>query len=337
MLESITIQNFQCHDQLKIDFDPHITTIIGPNDVGKSASNRALRWLCLNRPAGNAHIKDGEKFARVKLRVDGHLVGRHKSSTENVYRIDKNNLKAFGSEVPEPVSLLLNISEINFQQQHDSPYWFCETAGQVSKELNQIVDLSLIDDTMGRIASRLRTVRTAVEIRQKDLRTSREAMEGLSWVPNAATALESIEAQDKERGKIRRRIDSLGRLVVDVETIDRTRDRLTAAGRTLFPLVLEGKKAVNLGKRIESISDLVRQAIYTASVIDRDSPNLTGLTTAVESWKEVTRLRTLLWTWVIQIKTTKEKIDRSKRELEVAEQEIKTKTGGLCPICRNPM
>ena len=43
-IESLSLHNFQCHEHLDIAFDPQLTTIVGPSDVGKTAILRALKW-----------------------------------------------------------------------------------------------------------------------------------------------------------------------------------------------------------------------------------------------------------------------------------------------------
>ena len=151
MLERLTIENFQAHSKLDLKLDPAVTTIVGPSDAGKSAVIRALIWLATNRPLGDSFIRDGETRARVSLLVDSRWIVRTRGKSENTYSIDGEELKAFGNEVPSEVSQLLNLSPINLQHQHDSPFWFSETAGEVSRQLNQIVDLSIIDRTLANL------------------------------------------------------------------------------------------------------------------------------------------------------------------------------------------
>jgi len=73
-LKKLVLENFQVHPKLSLDLDPHITCIIGPSDVGKSAVIRALRWLCQNVPDGAEFIRDGTKQAIVTLQADGKTI-----------------------------------------------------------------------------------------------------------------------------------------------------------------------------------------------------------------------------------------------------------------------
>jgi exonuclease SbcC len=161
-LESITLHNFQAHKDLTIAFSPTITTIKGATDKGKSAVLRALRWVCLNDTAGTDFIREGEKRALVKLKLDDGLLIREitraksKDGSVNVYDFDGKEFKAFGQGVPPDIARSLALNEINFQGQHDSPFWFAETAGEVSRKLNSVIDLAIIDTALANIGSEVR-------------------------------------------------------------------------------------------------------------------------------------------------------------------------------------
>lgn len=181
MLEEITLKNFQAHKSLTIKFDPKITSIIGSSDVGKSAILRALRWLCLNRGTTKVLRRRGSKFTKVILTVDGMTITRTRGKG-NKYVVNNKAYRAIGNNVPAAVQTILNTSEINFQLQHDAPFWFSKSSGQVSKELNQIVNLGLIDAVLGNVANRLRVARAKVEVGETRLASAIAAKEELEWV-----------------------------------------------------------------------------------------------------------------------------------------------------------
>lgn len=169
MINSITLHNFQVHEELTIQLDPHVTTIVGPTDAGKSAVLRALRWAALNTPTGESFVRHGSKCAKVVLRAGKHKVVRVRGSGVNTYRLDHKVYEAFKGGVPDDVANLLKLTPINFQRQHDGPYWFGETAGMVSRQLNQIVDLGIIDTTLANLASSLRKAYIEVSVVEERL------------------------------------------------------------------------------------------------------------------------------------------------------------------------
>jgi DNA repair protein SbcC/Rad50 len=161
---NILLEDFQAHRRLALEFSPAITTIKGPTDVGKSAILRALRWVCLNDldGPGEAYIKDGARSVSVRILTgDKDEITREKGRT-NSYTLDDKEYKAVGSSVPDEIAGVLRVSTLNFQGQYEAPFWFSESAPEVSRQLNAVIDLSIIDTTLSNIVS---TVRQAAERR----------------------------------------------------------------------------------------------------------------------------------------------------------------------------
>jgi DNA repair protein SbcC/Rad50 len=142
MLKTITIKNFQAHHKLVLSLSPTITTIVGPSDAGKSATIRALQWLVFNRPGGTAFINWGKpsQTAEVVVQTEENSISRSRGPNINTYTKGAKEFNAIGTDVPPVIKEALGLAEINFQAQHDSPFWFAETAGEVSRQLNTIID-----------------------------------------------------------------------------------------------------------------------------------------------------------------------------------------------------
>lgn len=194
MLTRMTIQNFQRHRRLAVDFDPGVTTIVGASDSGKSAVLRALRWVVTNTPGGAAFVTHGARGAVVRVSVDGHTITRRRGGSANTYEIDGQELRAFGTGVPDPIADVFNVGPENFQGQHDAPYWFTDTAGQVSRNLNSVVDLEIIDTAMGVVAGRVRQEASRLEAADEQQTTAAARVDGLAWVPAAEAGLAAAEA-----------------------------------------------------------------------------------------------------------------------------------------------
>lgn len=188
MLESIALRNFQVHEDLIVEFSPTITTIKGPTDKGKSAVLRALRWVCLNDVAGADFIREGAKRVTITLHVtDGKgshsTISRSKSTDGhvNLYVWDDREFKAFGQSVPPDIAHALALNEINFQGQHDPPFWFADTAGEVSRKLNAVIDLTIIDTALSNIASEVRRAQERKGLCEERLTEAAAQLE--FWLP----------------------------------------------------------------------------------------------------------------------------------------------------------
>ena len=197
-MKRLRLQNFQGHHRLDVQLDQPITTIVGASDRGKSAVLRALRLLCLNQPGGTACVRHGAKAAAVRLEVDDTTITRVKGTGTNTYSRDGQEYKAFGAGVPDPVADVLNVAAENFQQQHDAPYWFSDTAGQVARNLNAVVDLEVMDTALADLQARARKVARRVEVLDEQHTEAVGTLAGLDWVEGAVAAYASADAAQSQ-------------------------------------------------------------------------------------------------------------------------------------------
>ncbi len=337
MLERVKIQNFQCHELLDITFDPALTTIVGDSDVGKSAIIRALRWVATNRPRGDAFVKQGERKALVKVRIDGKNVERIRNGQENTYKIGKQELKAFGTDVPEQVSKLFNLGEANISGQHDPPFWFTLTPGELAKRLNQIVDLGVIDEVTGRIAQRLRKTRSRVELVAERLSEATEERERLGYVPALAGSLNGlVKKQAFLVEKVRVSDDLSGRVRMGVG-YDQTSKRDRKASDAGEKVILLGNYASETADKAYSIVRLLEQVEGTTEAAGREVPELGDLDDRLANI-EVKRKRHLGLTRLIEeVLQTEKRVGVVRQELEEEEKTFKQEVGETCPLCGSQM
>jgi exonuclease SbcC len=240
-LEKLRIRGFQAHADLTVNLDPKITTIQGPTDSGKSAILRALKWLATNRPAGDAFRRAGGKFTAVDLRVDGKVISRRKGK-KNIYKLDGQVFAAMGNRVPDEIAALLNIGDTNFAGQFDAPFWLADSPGAVSRNLNAIVDLGIIDETLSAVGARLRKAGAAVEVTRERLAAARAERAELAWVPAFVDKLGKLERQAAEIESKRQDCRTLTSLIGDAESaVDTARNAV--AGLSV------GRAAVAVGER----------------------------------------------------------------------------------------
>ncbi len=237
MFERLVIHNFQIHKKLTVDFDPYLTTIVGASDQGKSSVLRALRLVCCNLPAGTSFITHGEDQTRIVLKVDGRKITRTRSKTVNEYSLDGKVFKAFGQSVPDEIEQLLNLSDINWQRQHDAPFWFSLSAGQVSKELNSIINLGSIDDAMNHVASELRKARSSEDVTRQRLTEAEKRRDELEWtgtLNERLTALEQLYSKKEEIVLKRSRISDLIKRLSEYESRKVSRSSAIAAAANVL-------------------------------------------------------------------------------------------------------
>lgn len=333
MLQSLQIQNFQVHQRLKIQFDQPITTILGRSDIGKSAILRALELVMLNQPQGDAYIRDGSKGASVKLAVDGQTITRQRTKNENLYKIGDAVYKSFGTGVPEPIAKILNVSEINFQGQHDSPFWLSLSSGEVSRQLNKIVDLGIIDQSLKSIKSQSRTAKERIQVCHERLKESQTKQEKLQWVVQAEQDWEQVKQLDADR---RERLASVERL----RGIRQTLRSLKQTAQNANQRALSGSKVIESGKRLE---DGFRQKEKLRKILQRLNRSVEIVSTVPdgakldqlagvceEKQRGIKPIRRLMK----QLKSLDSELERRESELTEANENLEGLTQGeVCPIC----
>jgi len=301
MLQKLHLRNFQHHKNLEISFE-QVTTIVGPTDIGKSAILRALYWICFNKPSGKRFIRWGTKKAGVRLLVDGHTIERIRG-TENFYKLDGRDFKAFGTGVPEPIEKILNIKPENIQHQidtqtHKSCFWLTLSPPQVSRELNQIVDLSLLDNILSFLLKGCRKTKANLHVLRERLKQAREQKKELAYAKQMDKDLIPVETECKKLLTIKIDIAQLEQTLDETEVLEKkVKKHFSAKGYKEFQMIT---------RMMAKLEDTKSQA-----------------------WK----LRSLLLNMAI---TTNEKTT-CNNQLKLMREKLKKEMVGRCPICKRKL
>ena len=250
MLESLTLKGFQKHKCLKIEFDPRITTLVGRTGTGKSGAFRGLKQICLNHLRTTRHITWGLDKCTLILRVDNRKIGKIRTESRNLYRIEGNPqpYRAFGVGVPEDISSILRVSEESFQSQISIPFWLAESGPQVAKNLNSIVSLEVIDETLSALATEARKARHTVQVNTSRLLQVEKEYSKLQYVPSLHQELGALEKKEKS---LQEKKLSIARLRGILATLTSTRSLAKDSQKRL----LETRKVYLLCERARAIQE----------------------------------------------------------------------------------
>lgn len=221
MIKEINIEAFRKHGNRRIELE-RVTTIVGPNDCGKSSVIKALMWVVFNRPQGETVIPHGGKTARVGVRVKKTWVFRTRvKNGDNSYEVGKETYKAFGTGVPDAVREELRLDEINFQRQIDPPFWLSLSPPEVAREMNRVVDLEVIDTAVAYAAGRVRSVNEGVKELQAGVTDAELTIGRLRWVSEVEAML--LDARQCEQ-KARVATQTIARLESTVKSIQEAQE-----------------------------------------------------------------------------------------------------------------
>ncbi len=333
MIRSMAIRNFQAHSRLTLSFSDTVTSIVGPSDVGKSAIIRALRWVAFNRPVGQAFIRDGTERAEVVVVCDEHTIERGKGKGGNHYIIDGRALGALGNDVPTRVQEILSLTEDNFQSQHDSPFWFSETAGEVSRRLNEIMNLGLMDTVMSNLASRLRKTRTEQEVLAGRVAAAVSEVRSLSRVPALVSGVEALAAEQAEVVRIAEKAITLTELYRAASAHQDRAARLAQAKEGGFLTVECGRVWEDLIARRQFLSELVGEVVQLEQQVRRRVPDITTVEAALDTLKGIgAGVEDLEDAIADALRAQKVHSDLCDSKVQ-AEAQLKKVIGKECPLC----
>ena len=337
MLRKLVIQNFQAHEKLVIDFDAHVTTIIGPSDVGKSAVIRALRWLATNRPSGEEFIRSGTSLCTVKLYVDKHVIIRERGKTVNRYVLDDVEFKAFGTEPPAEVLKVLNLSPINFQGQHDAPFWFTESPPEISRQLNQIVNLSIIDQTLANLDKVRRESLVQVKLLTQESEDAATLRSGLSWAKAADEVLKSAEELHTVHQHIAEDQRRLTNLVRDVSEYGTSLDRWQAMAVSSGNTILVGQVWDDVQRNRTKLASLLSGARGLRAILSRPIPDVSPLFHLIEAQREESTRVNQLDQRIKDVRKASTDVETAHKEATRFSVQFKKEMGTACALCGKPL
>ncbi len=337
-IKIIELKNFQCHKHLKCTLSNEVTTFIGPSDEGKSAILRALRWVAMNDPAGDSFIRWGAKFAKVKLTLDDDtIITRKRGVGQNLYKLNDEKYVSFKNSVPPDIQKTLRIIAENFQQQYDNPFWISETAGELARQLNKIVNLDIIDYTMSELNSRARKVNIELEIIQEKLDGARIKQERCEISKEINKQLTIVEKLDFE----------LENVVVDVEEleplinkIDNTRVIIKSFGRMIRAadqVIKVGDEYSECAADCDHISTLMLQIHHVEEYLKKEIPDLSELENLFDKHVNMASDKHELNTLVSRIEHSILSVSTIESLLYDAEKSLEKEMVGKCPLCENPI
>ena len=208
MIEKICIHNFQSHKATTIELSPKVNTLQGNSDCGKSAVLRALHWLMFN-PAGDYFISDWARKGKtvsapceVIVNVDGHEVIRRRDKDFNGYILDGEVFEATRNSVPKKILDILRLGDVNVQRQLDPPFLLSMSSGEVSRYINNLVDLSRIDEWTTAANSRERKLKQDIESLSERVDKATSEVDRYSFLPSLDALSDKVTELDRRKKEL---------------------------------------------------------------------------------------------------------------------------------------
>jgi AAA15 family ATPase/GTPase len=280
MITNLQIRNYRHNERLNVDL-ARITVFRGPSGSGKSSLLGALKWVGFNQPPGTKFIHWDHKFAAVRMRAEKRVIVRKRGKEENSYHVDGQKYVAFGSTVPSKVSSILNISPLNFQRQHAGPFWFRDTAGAVSRQLNAIVNLELIDTTLSNIDKEQRNTEAQIKYIKSQIEQAKEEKRRFRWVVSFDKKLRMLEREAEDHKEHTKRTQLLADLFAESKRLQKIAAQTIPDIKPLLKLHKQWKADRRDYEQLTELLGLAEQyeetITHTDNVIKRNEKKLKQL------------------------------------------------------------
>lgn len=334
MLKRIRLKNFQMHQKTEIEIKDRILTIVGPSDVGKSSIIRALGFALLNQ-TDESHIRKGKKQAEVTAFFGKDEITRVKGKNKNIYTMNGEEYKAFGKKVPSPIQQVVNVNETAFQKQFDPPFWVGLSPGQLSKELNKIVDLSVIDESLRKVNQLIRENNTEYKMERQHLKEIKQELDDLSWFPAFSRDYKNL----KKRGKRLSRIceinvavrTMLEKAITYQNSIDRRSEAILAADK----LRLAHKRAKEARQHKKQLRSLVIKTAKITRIVSSEKINTEGLESLKQQQEKLFQRKSVVQVLIDRMNAEMKGLSGTIKEIDRL-HEIQKSSKKRCPVCGKP-
>lgn len=327
------------HRKLDLVFGPRVNSIIGDNAAGKSTIIRAIRYVARNKPSGDSVISWDKKQTRVSLSFGKDKIIRTRGKGINEYKLNKNKpYKAFGrGNIPPAITKVLSLSDINFQGQHEAPFWFCKSPGEVSRELNTIVNLDTIDKTLSSILSSIRKSKATVGVIEERLKEAKKKKQSLAYIKEMNDDLLDLESLEKAKNENAVRSILLKELIgsakIHAEQADVCHKHLSRAN-----LVLDiALKRLNISQNQRSLRKLLKSAKKLRKIIKNRPPSFADIRDTYKRLEKMFTKKKELSTLIKEAGKKLSEIKPIKQRIIKYTQRVDKIMKERCPLCQTKL
>lgn len=218
MISEVRVSRYQSLDQADIRLG-RFTVVTGHTGSGKSSIIRAIRLLAFNAK-GTSFIRRGEKSCSVILtcsdegwgvrirrapRQDAYeLAGQAQSGVETV------TFTKLGGKVPDDITDLLKITELNFAGQFDRPYLLDASGGEVARTLGELTNVTILLNAAREAQRRKNAVAAQQRDVQERLERTKADAQRFRGMPARKAAVQAAESALSTAQEMQLRLDRLG-------------------------------------------------------------------------------------------------------------------------------
>lgn len=224
MISKITINNFRTHGHTELNLSNGINVVVGLPDSGKTNIIRSLIWVLTNRPSGFRFHNDMSKESETSVKIDFQdrqwiEFLKSKKSAKYLTSSDNGALVSIGQDVPNSVSDIANMSDLNIQKQLDKHFLICSSPSEVAKTFNRITRLEKIDKCVSLLTSDINTQNKNIKSCKDAIAETQEKLDAIGDVKRMQDEADDINQIEHDIEKMEQTISDMCSIMVGIESL----------------------------------------------------------------------------------------------------------------------
>lgn len=279
MFEELRIKKFQGYANAVFKFVPGINVILGLSTVGKTAVLRALRLVKDNRPSGaeffpNFEKENGETEIELicnngrvlitkDIRVSKVNERKVKSTTYELDCGKKFSFTGVGEDVPDQVREFLNLSELNFQWQFDTPFLvsstrFGKTSGDVTRLINEITKLEKVEEWESKLTTKINSFNQRLVVIKDAISAAENGLKKYEGLDDLGVVVDKLKKTVSEYNSLSHLVFRLDGSLKEYEEQYRSLEKLKKYS-TAEKYVLRAEKIQSEIDKIDSLDESLKE------------------------------------------------------------------------------
>lgn len=168
MVRFLRLSKFRSYRNGELEFCPGVNGIIGISGSGKTNIIRAFRWLSTLKPTTKNIVFRRQPKVDAKVEAEffnGNTVSLEKGNkTSGIFTFGDTTYRKFGRQVPEEISSVLNLSDINFHEQFDPPFLAMSKPSEVSRVIGEMTGMNDFDEWINKTNEEIRKLKAEENI-----------------------------------------------------------------------------------------------------------------------------------------------------------------------------
>lgn len=173
MIKKLELKEYKSYKDAILHFSTGVNGIIGISQSGKTNILRALKLISTLRPTGINFVRNRnkKKCSVVKIETsEGNEISFEKGKANSgVYTLNKKSFRKLNKTVPEPIAEALNLTDINFYSQFDTPFLIFSKPSEISKTINDATGMSEFETWINKVNDNIRDIKSEKKIIETSL------------------------------------------------------------------------------------------------------------------------------------------------------------------------